>query len=75
MYSEDQLRKIRKEASQGKDRMLYCPLCMEEREVYSGAGHKPNEMNLHCVQCGVFVTRLKKNALGEWELDKSVYHA
>ncbi len=65
--------KNRQEASLGKDRMLYCPTCMCDREVYSGAGHKPNELNLHCVECTCFVTRMKKNDKDEWELDMSVY--
>jgi hypothetical protein len=30
-------------------------------------------MNLHCCECGNFVTRLKKNYKGDWELDLSVY--
>lgn len=72
-HLEDEMRNQRKQASQGRDRMLYCRNCMQEQEVYSGAGHKPNEMNLHCVECGNFVTRLKKNYKGEWELDMSVY--
>lgn len=63
----------RKQASQGKDRMLYCPTCMCDREVYSASGHKPHEMNLHCVECTHFVTRLIENEKGEWDLDHNVY--
>lgn len=63
----------RKKASQGKDRMLYCPTCMCDREVYSATGHRQDEMNLHCVECGFFVARIKKNRNGDWDLDLSVY--
>ena len=63
----------RKKASLGEDRTLYCPTCMDEREVYSASGHKPDQMNLHCVVCTYFVTRMIKNKKGEWDLDYNVY--
>lgn len=65
----------RKAASLGPDRTLYCTHCMSEREVYSAAGHKEGEMNLHCVTCTYFVARLKKTQSRhpEWILDTSVY--
>lgn len=63
----------RKKASLGKDKMMYCPTCMCDREVYSGAGHKVDEMNLHCLNCTHFVARLLKNYKGEWELDTTIY--
>jgi len=46
---------------------------MCDREVYSAAGHKPNEMNLHCVECACFVTRLKRNKEGKFDLDGTAY--
>lgn len=64
----------RQKHSLGKDRMLYCKNCMQEQELYSGAGHKPNQMNLHCVICTHFVTRLiRETPNHEWQLDTSVY--
>lgn len=64
----------RRKASLGVDRMLYCKNCLQEQEVYSGAGHKPNQMNLHCVVCTYFVTRLiRKSPNHNWELDMSIY--
>ena len=70
MYNMENARKI---ASLGKHRKLYCMVCLIEQEVYSASGHKPDEMNLHCVECGHFVARLKKNYMGEWEVEQSVY--
>lgn len=63
----------RQKASLGPEKLLYCTTCMSEQEVYSAAGHKVNQMNLHCVRCGKFVTRLIKNAIDEWDLDMDVY--
>lgn len=63
----------RKQASLGEDRTLYCPTCMEEQEVYSASGHEPNQMNLHCVVCAHFVTRMIKDEKGKWDLDYGVY--
>ena len=63
----------RKKASLGINRMFYCPFCMIEQEVYSARGHKENQMNLHCVECTKFVTRLIKDFQGNWELDWSIY--
>jgi len=65
--------KDRKKASWGSERTLYCPTCMCETEVYSGAGHKPKQFNLHCVECTNFVTRLIENPEGKLELDPTVY--
>jgi len=62
-----------KAASLGIDKVLLCPHCMVENEVYSAAGHKQNEINLHCVECGGFVTRLKRNYTGQYELDGAAY--
>ena len=63
----------RQRASLGEDRMFYCPTCMIGQEVYSAQGHKKNQMNLHCVKCAKFVTRLIKDYQGNWELDWSIY--
>ena len=60
----------RKSGSLGPDRLLYCRVCMCEREVYSAQGHKPNQMLLHCVNCGVFVSAMKHDLIAHnWELD------
>lgn len=69
----DKMRKLWKQHSLGKDRMLLCSLCMMEVEVFSAAGHKPGEMNLHCINCGQFVARLIKDFQGQWTLDLTVY--
>jgi transcription elongation factor Elf1 len=71
--SEQEAKRLRYAGSLGKDRKFYCPFCFQENEVYSAIGHKTNEMILHCCECGNFVTRLKKNYKGDWELDLSVY--
>ena len=64
----------RKAASLGPDRTLYCVHCKSEQEVYSAAGHKEGEANLHCVVCAYFVTRLKKTKSRhpQWVIDTSV---
>ena len=65
--------KQRKKASWGKDRLMYCRVCMVEQEVYSASGHPENKIWLHCVKCGNFCCTLIENAYGELEfggLDK-----
>ena len=57
----------RKKASCGKDRMMYCQTCMVDQECYSAAGHRQNQMLLHCVQCGNFMCKLIRNYNGDWE--------
>lgn len=63
----------RQKASFGSARLLLCKNCLIEQEVYSAEGHKENQMNLHCVRCGKFVTRMIKDGVGNWRLDTSVY--
>lgn len=75
----------RLQASLGPDYILYCPTCMREQEVYSAAGHKKDQMNLHCVVCAKFVARLIRASHGDgqnqtlddnpndWKLDYSGY--
>lgn len=65
--------RARMASSLGPEKKLYCKKCLIEQEVFPGAGHPINCVDLHCVVCGSFVTRLKKNKKGGYELDTSVY--
>ena len=55
------------------DGFLYCKWCMEEYAIFPIAGHKKGIMDLGCENCHRQISRLKLNALGEWELDASFY--
>ena len=68
-----ELVEARMKSSLGPDRKLLCKKCLIEQEVYPGAGHPENCVDLHCVACGSFVTRMIKGPDGKLKLDTSVY--
>lgn len=46
--------------SLGPDRKAFCHKCKKEQEVFPGGGNQNTVLDLHCVECGTFLARLRK---------------